>query len=226
MGVGKVLHYELLRKLGEGGMGEVFLAQDTVLGRTVALKVLPADMASDPDRMRRFIEEARTASLLSHPNVAAIYELRVGGDVPFIAMEYVEGQTLGEKITGQLLHSTEILHIAIQIADALDVAHSKGIIHRDIKPANIMITPRGQAKVLDFGLAKRTVLEDALSEDVTIRERTLPGLLVGTIAYMSPEQALTQTVDHRSDLFSLGVVLYEMATGRIPFAGITAMETI
>ena len=226
MGVGKVLHYELLRKLGEGGMGEVFLAQDTVLGRTVALKVLPADMASDPDRMRRFIEEARTASLLSHPNVAAIYELRVGGDVPFIAMEYVEGQTLGEKITGQLLHSTEILNIAIQIADALDVAHSKGIIHRDIKPANIMITPRGQAKVLDFGLAKRTVLEDALSEDVTIRERTLPGLLVGTIAYMSPEQALTQTVDHRSDLFSLGVVLYEMATGRIPFAGITAMETI
>ncbi len=210
MGVGKVLHYELLRKLAEGGMGEVFLAQDTVLGRTVALKVLPADMASDPDRMRRFIEEARTASLLSHPNVAAIYELRVGGDVPFIAMEYVEGQTLGEKITGQLLHSTEILNIAIQIADALDVAHSKGIIHRDIKPANIMITPRGQAKVLDFGLAKRTVLEDALSEDVTIRERTLPGLLVGTIAYMSPEQALTQTVDHRSDLF----------------AGITAMETI
>jgi len=130
VGVGKVLHYELLRKLGEGGMGEVFLAQDTVLGRTVALKVLPADMASDPDRMRRFIEEARTASLLSHPNVAAIYELRVGGDVPFIAMEYVEGQTLGEKITGQLLHSTEILNIAIQIADALDVAHSKGIIHR------------------------------------------------------------------------------------------------
>ena len=226
MGAKMVLHYELLRKLGEGGMGEVFLAQDSVLGRRVALKVLSPEMASDPDRMRRFIEEARTASLLSHPNVAAIYEFRVAGDVPFIAMEYVEGQTLGEKITGRPLPTHDILSIAMQVADALDVAHSKGVIHRDIKPANIMITPRGQAKVLDFGLAKRTVLEDAFSEAVTIRERTLPGLLVGTIAYMSPEQALAQTVDHRSDLFSIGVVLYEMATGRIPFTGATAMETI
>jgi len=203
----------------------VYLAQDTVLGRSVALKVLPAETSVIPDQMRRFIEEAKSASALNHPNIATIHELREADGVHFIVMEYVEGGTLKAKVARGPLDASEIMKLATQIAQALDAAHSIGIIHRDVKSANIMITPRGHAKVLDFGLAKRTTLLEPPGRDST-REATQSAVVMGTIPYMSPEQALGKTLDQRSDLFSLGVVLYEMATGRLPFSGSTAYETI
>lgn len=208
-------------------MGEVYLARDTDLGRRVALKILRADGAGDPRRMQRFDQEARAASSLNHPNVAQIYEIgKVNGDC-FIAMEFVEGQTLDEKINGQPLSVEEITGIGLQIADALEDAHSKEIIHRDIKPSNIMITSRGQAKVLDFGLAKIPSADaETPLRDRTTQARTEPGLLLGTIPYMSPEQALGHELDHRTDIFSLGVVLYEMATGRLPFCDPNPLETL
>jgi len=215
-------HYRIDRKLGAGGMGEVWLAQDSKLDRAVALKVLPAEFARDPERMRRFAQEARAASALNHPNVAHIYEIGESGGLHFIAMEYVEGDSLKTK-TGGSMDSAEILDIGVQIADALDEAHSKGVTHRDIKPGNIMLTARGQVKVLDFGLAK---LDAASAADAATIDATPTGILLGTPSYMSPEQALGRPVDHRSDLFSLGVVLYEMATGRVPFSGANAVETI
>ena len=220
-------HYQILSELGAGGMGEVYLARDTRLGRQAAIKVLPANVAADPDRMQRFIHEARMASALNHPNVATIYDVGESDGIPFIAMEYVEGQTLAGKIGGRSMAPREILDIGIQIADALDAAHTKGITHRDIKPANVMLTSRGQVKVLDFGLAKTTRGESqpATSDMVTVL-KTEPGLVLGTVQYMSPEQVLGRDVDHRSDIFSLGVVLYEMATGRPPFAGTTSTETM
>ncbi len=226
--VGRTLgHYQILSLLGVGGMGEVYLARDTQLGRRIALKLLPAELAQDQDRLRRFKQEALAASALNHPNVAHIYEIGEAEGVSFIAMEYVEGQTLEAKMNGQPLDTGEILDIAVQVADALEEAHTKGIIHRDIKPGNIMLTPRGQVKVLDFGLAKMTWrAEQALDSDVLTLAKTQPGLLMGTVAYMSPEQALRHEVDERTDIFSLGVVLYEMATGRRPFAGATTGETL
>ena len=211
-------------------MGEVYLALDTKLDRKVALKILPADVAADPQRLRRFHQEARAASSLNHPHIAHIYEIGEHEGQPFIAMEYVAGLPLNVKIGGRPLAVSEIVQLAMQIADALDEAHSKGITHRDIKPANIVITPRGQAKVLDFGLAKRTVPQ---GDDVAIQfgelstqVKTDPGTAVGTVSYMSPEQALGRTVDQRSDIFSFGIVLYEMATGRTPFTGTTTHEII
>ena len=221
----KLSHYEVLRKLGEGGMGEVYLARDTVLGRFAALKFLASTFACDASGMRRLVEEARAASALNHPNIATIYELRETEDSRFIVMEYVEGQTLREKLGKNPVDSTEILNIAIQIADALDVAHTKGIVHRDIKPGNIMITPRGQVKVLDFGLAMQMTADQPFS-DAETKTSVSAGPLMGTIPYMSPEQALGQPIDHRTDLFSFGVVLFEVATGRLPFSGSTAIETI
>jgi eukaryotic-like serine/threonine-protein kinase len=221
-------HYKILSKLGSGGMGEVYLAQDTKLDRTVALKILPAEVASDPERMRRFVQEAKAASALDHPNVAQIFEIGESDGTSFIAMQYIEGQTVDAKSKDQPLDSKEIIDIAIQAADALDAANSKGITHRDIKAANIMLTPRGQVKVLDFGLAKmepKPTSQPEASKLETITGTT-PGMILGTVQYMSPEQALGKPVDNRSDIYSLGVVLYQMATSRLPFKGETTSDTL
>src|SRR5262245_16084580 len=218
--------YQILSRLGAGGMGEVYQARDARLERTVALKILPAEVAADAERIRRFVREAKAASALNHPHVATIYEIGMTDGVNFIAMEYVEGQTLAARINSHPLKVNEIVEIGSQIADALDEAHSKGITHRDIKPANVMITPRGQVKVLDFGLAKMTRAIQPISSDISTQAKTETGMVMGTVPYMSPEQALGREVDHRSDVFSLGVTLYEMATGRLPFAGANSSETL
>lgn len=218
--------YTLVSPLGSGGMGEVYLAQDTRLGRQVALKFLPASFRENPERVRRFQNEARAASTLSHPNIATIYEFGEADGVTFIAMEYIEGLTLDQKISGRPLSVLEILNIASQIADALDDAHSRGIVHRDIKSGNIMLTRREQVKVLDFGLAKLNSVVDQELSDLPTAVKTKPGSVMGTVHYMSPEQAFGKTIDGRSDIWSLGVVLYEMATGRKPFTGTTSSETI
>src|SRR5262245_25561319 len=196
--------YEIRSKLGEGGMGEVYLARDTQLDRDVALKILTADVARDQQRLHRFLQEARTASSLSHPNVAHIYEIGEAAGTHFIAMEYVEGTPLDKTISGRPVRLGELLDIAIQIADALDEAHAKGITHRDIKSSNVMITPRGRVKVLDFGLAKQSLpagVPDKTSDSaLATRVKTSPGVVMGTVNYMSPEQALGREVDHRSDI--------------------------
>jgi len=225
--IGKTVgHYRIVEKLGAGGMGEVFLAEDTKLDRKVALKILPAAIASDRDRAQRFVREAKAASALSHPNVCVVHEVGETDDGHlFIAMEHIAGATLESILSSRTLDPRELLDVATQVADALDEAHSKGITHRDIKPANIMITARGQAKVLDFGLAKRQVPHEETAETVT-QGHTAFGVLLGTVQYMSPEQALGRSVDHRSDLFSFGIVLYQMAAGRRPFVGASAVETI
>jgi len=211
-------------------MGEVFLARDTQLDRDVAVKILTAEVARDQQRLHRFLQEARAASALSHPNVAHIYEIGEAAGTHFIAMEYVEGQGLDKKISGRPIDVSEILEIAIQIADALDEAHAKGITHRDIKSSNVMIAARGRVKVLDFGLAKLSLpggASDRTSDsELATRVKTSPGIVMGTVNYMSPEQAMGREVDQRTDVFSFGVVLYEMATGRLPFTGATITETI
>ncbi len=223
----KLGRYEIRSKIGEGGMGEVYLAQDLKLDRKVALKILPTEIASDPQRLRRFLQEARAAAALKHPNIAHIYEIGETDDQHFIAMEYIEGLPLSARINGSPLDVSEIVQLGIQIADALDEAHTKGITHRDIKPSNIIITPRGQAKLVDFGLAKvRRSMEEEGSGDATTQLKTAEGIVIGTVMYMSPEQALGQPVGHRSDIFSLGAALYEMATGRLPFVGSTTTEII
>jgi serine/threonine protein kinase/Tfp pilus assembly protein PilF len=205
-------------------MGEVYLAEDTKLHRMVALKILPDEFARDANRVKRFLREAHAASAIAHPNVAVIHEIGEGDDdTLFIAMEFVEGQTLGDKIAGRPMPLGELLDIAVEMAEALDEAHAKGVVHRDLKPANIMITPRGHAKVLDFGLAKFDV---APVSDGSTDLKSEQGLVLGTVHYMSPEQALGRAVDQRSDIFSLGVVLYEMATGRRAFGGASTTETI
>ena len=205
-------------------MGEVYLARDDRLGRQVALKFLPLDLASDPGRLRRFEHEARAASALNHPNVATIYEIGDADGRRFIAMEYVAGETLAARIARHPLELTDVLEVALQIAAALEEAHGKAIIHRDINPANVMLTPHGRVKVLDFGLAKvRSAEQDQRPGTVTA---TTPGLVMGTAQYMSPEQARGEEVDHRSDIFSFGAVLYEMATGRAAFKGPSQAETM
>jgi predicted ATPase/predicted Ser/Thr protein kinase len=219
-------HFQVESLLGAGGMGEVYLAHDARLDRAVALKILPRDLLFDADRLQRFLCEAKAASALNHPNVATIHDIGESDGVSFIVMEYVEGQTLAEQMTGQPLSVSEIVDIASQVADALEAAHAKGITHRDIKPANLMRTPRGQVKVLDFGIAKTRRAEEAGPTGVFgTGSQTAAGLVVGSLPYMSPEQLLGREVDHRSDIFSLGVTLYELATGRHPFAGATATET-
>jgi two-component system, LytTR family, response regulator len=220
-----IAHYRVVSRLGEGGMGAVYLADDTRLGRRVALKVLPAKVAADPERMHRFVQEAKLASALTHPNVAYIYEIGEDDGLRFLAMEYVDGEPLSVRLGRGPLGFSELLSVGIQVADALDDAHSKSIVHRDIKPSNLMLTQRGYVKVLDFGLAKLEASSHETQREET-QVMTSAGVVMGTVAYMSPEQALGRDVDHRTDLFSLGVVLYETATGRLPFPGATTSETI
>jgi serine/threonine protein kinase len=219
-----ISHYRILSRLGAGGMGEVYLALDTILGRKVALKILPSEFSSDEDLLKRFQKEARAASALSHPNIAHIYEIGVASGLHFISMEYIEGRTLSAEIADGPLETEKLIEIAIQIADALQEAHAKGIIHRDIKPANVVLTVSGRPTILDFGLAK-VLRPNDLGQATTV-SLTAPGAVFGTVAYMSPEQVRGLNVDQRTDLFSFGVLLYEMATGRPAFARKTTAETI
>jgi Tol biopolymer transport system component/predicted Ser/Thr protein kinase len=227
--VGKSLaHYQILEKIGEGGMGVVYKARDTRLNRFAAIKILPPGKASDPDRKRRFVQEAQSASALSHPNIITIYDIGYEEGLDFIVMEYLPGRTLDQLIPGHGLRLNELLKYAAQIADALTKAHAAGIIHRDLKPSNIMVTEDGLVKVLDFGLAKLSQTPEDSHEQATrtVRTETRDGSIVGTASYMSPEQAEGKPADARSDIFSFGAVLYEMATGQRAFRGDSSMSTL
>lgn len=221
-----VSHYKITRKVGSGGMGVVYEAEDSRLGRRVALKFLPDAMAQDSQLIERFQREARAASALNHPNICTIHAIEQSGNRNFLVMELLEGQTLGQMMTRQAFPMDKLLPIAIQIADALESAHAKGIVHRDIKPANLFLTERGQVKVLDFGLAKieKAEIPEAGStpsqmDTMVGAELTSPGAAMGTVSYMSPEQTRGQLVDARTDLFSLGTVFYQLASGALPFRG-------
>jgi non-specific serine/threonine protein kinase len=224
-----LLHYRIIQPLGSGGMGDVYIAEDTKLGRRVALKVLPRGQDEDPERRQRFEREARAVAALNHPNIVTIHAVEQADGVTFLAMELVDGKPLSEVIPSSGFPVDRLLKIAIPLASAVTAAHERGITHRDLKPANVMIGADGRLKVLDFGLAKlEEVAEPAGSSMTSLKPDSLTGegRIVGTVAYMSPEQAEGRPVDHRTDIFSLGVVLYEMATGHKPFKGTTTVSTL
>ena len=219
-----IQHYRIGERLGAGGMGEVYRGEDTRLGRPVALKFLPPSLKSDPESRARLLNEARAASMLRSPNIAVTYDIGEDAGTDFIVMEYVDGELLSARVAAGPLPAVEVVDVGVQVSDALDEAHARGIIHRDIKSANLMRTARGLVKVLDFGLAK--FVTDGGGRELTQAQMTMAGMVVGTVSYMAPEQALGRPVDHRADLFSLGVVLYELVTGRLPFDGASPTEII
>ncbi len=220
----RISHYRVTGKLGVGGMGVVYEAEDTRLSRSVALKFLPEELADDPDMARRFQREAETVAMLNHPHICTLYDVGEHEGRRFIAMERCEGVNLKTYIARRTLETQEVIDIALQITDALGAAHAKGVVHRDIKPGNIVVSDTGQVKVLDFGLARRFRVAD--TGGLGIEGSTMPGRPLGTANYMAPERILQMPLDPRSDLFSVGVVIYEMATGRLPFAGASPSETV
>jgi serine/threonine protein kinase len=224
----RIAHFEVLSLLGAGGMGEVYRARDTRLGRDVAIKVLPVEFATDPDRLRRFEQEAHAVAALNHPNILAIHDVGTHEGAPYIVTELLEGESLHDRLKGGALTARKAVEVAVQIAQGLAGAHEKGIIHRDLKPANVFITKDGHVKILDFGLAKLAARRsrDDRARATTVMEATDAGTVLGTVAYMSPEQVRGQAVDQRSDIFAFGVVLYEMLSGKRAFGGDTAADTM